>query len=286
MIYIGISGWTYSGWRGKFYPADLPHRRELEFASRAFPSIEINGTHYSLQRPTSFESWRKQTPEDFIFSVKGGRYITHLRRLREIEVPLANFFASGVLALGEKLGPILWQFPPNFRYESTRIEAFLELLPKTTTEAAALARRHDSHLTGRAYTKPGRKRRMRHCVEIRHESFLNANFFAMLRRYGIAFVFADSAGKWPYAEDLTSDFVYIRLHGEKVLYSGHYGKDSLEWWANRIRHWEDGRQTKDAKTVRSSRLAVAGRKDVYLYSDNDQKVCAPRDAKQLIKMLG
>src|SRR5665213_3269647 len=139
VVRVGISGWTYKPWRGVFFPVKLPQKRELEFAASTFRSIEINGTFYSLQRPSSYQSWAERTPEDFVFSVKGSRYITHLRRLREIEAPLANFFASGILKLEVKLGPILWQFPPNFRYSHDLVEAFFALLPGDTNAAVVLA---------------------------------------------------------------------------------------------------------------------------------------------------
>ncbi|MBA2744404.1 MAG: DUF72 domain-containing protein, partial [Chthoniobacterales bacterium] len=143
---IGISGWTYPPWRGVFYPKGLAQHRELEFASRAHNSIEINGSFYSLQRPSSYQRWYEQTPQGFVFSVKGPRFITHMKKLRDVQTPLANFFASGVLALREKLGPVLWQFPPNFGWNEQRFRDFFELLPKTTTEAAQLARLHDAKL--------------------------------------------------------------------------------------------------------------------------------------------
>ena len=138
---IGISGWTYGPWRGVFYPKDLPHKRELEYASRQLNSIEINGTFYSLQRPGSFAAWYEATPEDFVFAVKGGRFITHMKKLKDAQTPLANFFASGLLKLKEKLGPILWQFPPGFAFNEERFAEFFAMLPRDTTSAAKLARR-------------------------------------------------------------------------------------------------------------------------------------------------
>ena len=147
-VRIGISGWTYGGWRRNFYPPGLRHSDELHYASREFDTIEINGTHYSLQHPDSFARWRDQTPGGFIFAVKGSRFITHLKQLRDIETPLANFFASGVLRLEEKMGPFLWQFSPRFRFDRDRLEPFFALLPRDTEAAAVLARRHDHRLTG------------------------------------------------------------------------------------------------------------------------------------------
>lgn len=264
---IGISGWTYTPWRGVFYPKGLAQKRELEFASRALNSIEINGSFYSLQRPTSYCAWYEATPPGFIFSVKGARFITHMKKLRDVEAPLANFFGSGVLALREKLGPILWQFPPNFGWNEQRFRDFFELLPQTTTEAAELTRLHDDKLRFEPWTKIDAARPLRYCVEIRHPTFLVPEFFALLRRYNVAFVFADTAGKWPYAEEVTADFVYIRLHGAEQLYVSGYSESELDWWAERLRRW-----TK--------------RRDGYVYFDNDAKVHAPFDAKRLAQRFG
>ncbi|MFN2542299.1 MAG: DUF72 domain-containing protein, partial [Chthoniobacterales bacterium] len=215
----GISGWRYPGWRGKFYPKDWAQHRELEFASGAFNSVEINGSFYSLQLPSSYKRWYDATPRDFIFAVKGGRFITHMKKLRGVETALANFFASGVLALRDKLGPILWQLPPNLGFDPKRLTDFFNLLPRTAAEAARLARNHDDKLKARAFLKidPGAAGLLRHAMEVRHPSFLIPEFFALLRQHKIAFVIADTAGKWPYAEDLTADFVYIRLHGAEQL---------------------------------------------------------------------
>jgi uncharacterized protein YecE (DUF72 family) len=282
-VRIGISGWNYAGWRGAFYPKELPHRRELDFASRAFNSIEINGSFYSLQRPTSYRRWYEETPEDFLFSVKGGRFITHMKKLREVEVPLANFFASGVLALEEKLGPILWQFPPNFGWNEKRFRKFFQLLPKTAREAAVIGRRHDSKLKTRAWLKVKRDRALRYCVEIRHVSFLIPDFFELLRECNIAFVFADTAGKWPYAEDLTANFVYCRLHGDTQLYTSGYSDRALDRWATRLKLWRRGRQPMDAKLVTAT--TVAGPRDLFVYFDNDAKVHAPFDAQTLVRKM-
>ena len=184
--YIGISGWTYDGWRGRFYPDDLARRRELEFASRQLNAIEINGTFYSLQRPSSFERWHEQTPDGFCFAVKGSRFITHMKQLLDVKVPLANFLASGVLRLEEKLGPMLWQFPARMRFDADRFESFLALLPRDTKTAARLARRHDARLTGRSSYHTDADRPIRHAFEVRHESFMCDAFFRMLRRHGAA----------------------------------------------------------------------------------------------------
>jgi len=285
MHYIGISGWTYAPWRGVFYHEDLPQRDELAFASRQFRSIEINGTHYALQKPTTFRQWYDVTPKDFVFSVKGSRYITHLRRLKDVEEPLANFFASGVLALNDKLGPFLWQLPPNFKYDHDLIAKFFKLLPPTSAAASLLAKKHTGMVKERAWLRPGPQRALRHCIEVRNESFMVPEFFDLLRKYKIAFVFADTAGKWPYREDLTADFVYIRLHGDVKLYASGYSDSALDHWAERIREWGKGSQPKDAKLLTPKSRATKGGKDVYVYFDNDMKVKAPGDAHRLEERL-
>ena len=278
-VRIGISGWNYAGWRGIFYPKGLPHRRELEFSSRLFNSIEINGSFYSLKRLTSYRRWYGETPENFLFSVKGARFITHMKKLREVEVPLANFFASGILALEEKLGPVLWQFPPNFGWNEKRFREFFQLLPKTTREAALLGRRHDSKLKARAWLKVKCDRALRYCVEIRHPNFLVPGFFELLREFNIAFVFADTAGKWPYAEDLTADFVYCRLHGDTQLYTSGYSDRALDWWAARLKLWHKGKRPTDAALVAAKTNSEP--RDLFVYFDNDAKVHAPFDAQTL-----
>jgi uncharacterized protein YecE (DUF72 family) len=284
-VHIGISGWTYAPWRGVFFPKGLRQSEELAFAARAFSTIEINGTHYSLQKPASFQRWRDETPAGFVFSVKTNRYITHLRRLRDVRVPMANFFASGLLALREKLGPILWQFPPNFRFDAELMEPFLASLPRDSASAAELARRHDEHLPARAWLKVDRKRRLRHCIEVRHESFLVPEFFRLLRRHKVAFVFADTAGKWPYVEEMTADFLYLRLHGDEELYVSGYTEKALREWARRIRLWAKGEARENAPLVTSPARRRAIR-EIFVYFDNDAKVKAPRDAKRLAELLG
>jgi uncharacterized protein YecE (DUF72 family) len=283
---IGISGWRYAPWRGVFYPPGLPQRQELAFASRMLPSIELNGSFYSLQRPESYQAWHDETPEDFVFAVKGSRYITHMLRLKDVRTPLANFLASGIFALRAKLGPILWQFPPSFAYEPERLEDFFSLLPRDTHAALALARRHDSRLDGRSWLKRSAERPMRHAVEVRHPSFVDPGFIAMLRRHKIALVVADTAGRWPLVEDLTADFVYLRLHGDKELYASGYGDAALDRWAERIDAWRHGRQVADARRASPRAAARRARRDVFCYFDNDVKVHAPYDAANLARRLG
>ena len=279
-VRIGISGWRYPPWRGVFYPSTLPQKRELAYAATIFNSIELNGTFYSLQRPEYFDAWSSDTPADFVFSVKGPRFITHMRRLKDVKIPLANFLAAGVLRLGPKLGPILWQFPPNFGFEPQRFESFLKLLPHDTESAAALARRHDRRVSGRAKLKTGAKRPVRHAMEIRHNSFVTPAFIELLRAYDIALVCADTV-EWPRLMDVTSDFVYCRLHGSEELYASGYDKESLDRWANRVTSWACGKKPEDAKTVMKPAKSQIYPRDVYVYFDNDAKVRAPFDAQQL-----
>jgi uncharacterized protein YecE (DUF72 family) len=283
---IGISGWRYGPWRGTFYPKGLAQRRELEYASRSLNSIEINGSFYSLQRPQNYREWYAQTPDDFVFSVKGSRYITHMLKLKNVERPLANFFAQGVLALKEKLGPILWQFPPQMGFNPQRFETFFKLLPRDTEAAAALAKGHDERLKGRSWTKADARRPIRHAVEIRHPSFETPQFIELLRRHNIALVFADTAGRWPYAEDVTSDFIYARLHGDEELYVSGYGDAALDWWAERLKAWRAALEPPDARRISPKAAKKAKGRDVYVYFDNDVKVRAPFDAINLAARLG
>jgi uncharacterized protein YecE (DUF72 family) len=264
---IGISGWRYPAWRGTFYPKKLPQRLELEYAADRLTSIEINGTFYSLQKPAYFTRWAAQTPEGFRFAVKGGRYITHLRRLREPRQALANFFASGLLALGPKLGPVLWQLPPNLSYDPDTLENFLDLLPTSTAAAAVLGAEHEERLDGRVHLESDTDRPLRHAIEVRHPSFDTARYFEQLGRHQVASVVADTAGKWPKLEQATTDFVYVRLHGDTVLYESGYDDAALERWAGMMRGW-----------LREGR-------DVWAYFDNDVKVRAPFDAMALIERL-
>jgi uncharacterized protein YecE (DUF72 family) len=285
-ILVGISGWRYAPWRGVFYPKGLPQKQELSYASRALPSIEINGSFYSLQRPSSYERWGRETPDDFVFSVKGSRYITHLLRLKEVEPALARFFGSGLLSLGPKLGPILWQLPPNFKFDAARLENFLRGLPGDTSEAAALARRHDALQKGAGPPVGARPRRLRYAVEIRHESFRDPEFIRILRGNGAALVVADTAGKWPYLEEPTADFMYVRLHGDVELYASGYTDVALDRWARRLRAWSGGREPKDARRVTERPAPRRKSREVYCYFDNDAKVKAPFDARTLIAKLG
>jgi uncharacterized protein YecE (DUF72 family) len=267
MIRVGTSGWLYPPWRGRFYPPGLPHRRELEYISRKVDSLELNGSFYSLQRPASYRAWAAQTPDGFLFAVKGGRFITHMRRLVNVATPLANFFASGLLALGPKLGPVLWQLPPSLPFDPDRLAAFFDLLPRTTTAAADLATRHDDRLRDRTWFATDAHRPIRHALEVRHPSFTEPLFLDLLREHRIGLVIADTAGKFPYLEDVTADFAYLRLHGDEELYTSNYSDEALDLWA---------------KKIRTLATAVP---DVYVYFDNDVHAHAPHNAVDLAGRL-
>jgi uncharacterized protein YecE (DUF72 family) len=265
---VGISGWNYPGWRGDFYPKGVPQKRELEYAAERMTSIEINGSFYALQKPASYLDWRRRTPDGFVFAVKGPRFVTHMKKLFDVDAPIANFLASGVLALGPKLGPLLWQLPPNLGFHPERMSSFFELLPRTTTAAAALAAQHDEKIADdRAWLSVDVDRPMRHALEVRHNSFATPAVVELAREHDVALVIADSAGKWPVFDDVTSDFVYVRLHGADELYASGYTDEALDRWAARVSAWlDDGL-------------------DTYVYFDNDAKVRAPYDAMGLIDRL-
>ncbi|RVW01895.1 DUF72 domain-containing protein [Rhodococcus xishaensis] len=268
-VRVGISGWTYPGWRGDFFPEGLVHREELRYAAEHVTSIEINGSFYALQKPSSYAKWRDETPDDFVFAVKGGRYITHVRRLLDVETPLANFFASGVLALRGKLGPILWQLPPNMHFDAERLDEFLDLLPETTAAACALAARRDDKLPDdRVLAVTDAERPIRHALEVRHASFAVPETMSIARNHGVALVLADTAGRYPRIDEQTTDFRYARLHGDAELYASGYTDAALDDWAARVRGWSTEGQ------------------DVFVYFDNDMKGRAPFDAMALLHRLG
>lgn len=265
---IGISGWVYRPWRGVFYPKGLRQADELAYAAARLNSIEINGSFYSLQRPASWARWRDATPDDFLFAVKGPRYITHLLRLREPRAALANFYASGILGLGDKLGPILWQLPPRFPFDPGLVDAFLELLPATTADAAALARDRDrERMEGREVIDAPVDIPLRYAVEVRDPSWDDPRLREIAARRGVALVLADTAGQFPVIDDDTAGFRYVRLHGDTELYASGYDDAALDRWADRIRGW------------------LAAGRDVYAYFDNDMKVRSPVDAMHLRERL-
>lgn len=270
---IGISGWRYVPWRTVFYPKGLPQRRELEFVSGRMNSVEINGSFYALQTPASYTRWAAEVPDNFLFSVKGGRYITHILRLKNAEKALPNFFASGILALGQKLGPVLWQVPPNLAYDRPTLDAFLSVLPRTTTEAVKFARGHDDRMEGRSWLKTDADRPIRYALEVRHPSFESDDFVRLAREHDVAIVVSDSAGRFPQMFEVTADCMYVRLHGAEELYVSGYPEDQLQTWAARVHGWRTGAST-DGRP-----------RDVYVYCDNDAKVRAPFDAMRLASIV-
>ena len=242
---VGISGWRYAPWRGDFYPRGLAQRRELEYASSQLSTIEINGSFYSLQRESSWLAWRDTVPDGFVFSVKGGRYIRHMLRLRNAEAAIERFFGQGLFRLGRKLGPILWQLPERVTFEPDVVDAFLRVLPRTTPTGEAL----------------------RYAMEVRSHTFDTSEFFDLLDHHGVASVIADTAGTWPVIEHVEGDLVYVRLHGDTELYASGYTDEALDRWAERCRSW------------------VSEGRDVFVYFDNDMKVRAPYDAMALARRL-
>jgi uncharacterized protein YecE (DUF72 family) len=281
---IGTSGWSYPGWNDRFYPPGVLRRAALAYSSRCFNSLEVNGSFYSLQRPATYRRWYAETPRGFVFALKGSRFITHNKKLLAIETPLANFFASGLLLLREKLGPIVWQFPATARFDPERFAAFFAMLPGDTDAAARLARRHDSRVAGRAWTRTDRTRRLRYAVEVRGEEFFTPEFAALARRHGIALVVSDAAG-WRCIEEVTAGFVYVRLHGAERTYASAYDQQRLAFWAARIVRWRGGGEPDEARRI--SRMPVPPRRgrDVYVYFDNDYAANAPNDALRLGRLL-
>jgi uncharacterized protein YecE (DUF72 family) len=267
-IRIGISGYDYAPWRGAFYPDELPRRSWLRYSSERFDSIELNGTFYSLKSPAVFRRWASEVPAPpFVFAIKGSRFITHNLKLRNAEQALGNFFASGVLALGRRTGPFLWQLPATYGFDAARMDAFMHLLPRDSRQAAGLAARHDDRLRCEPLTEATVQVRYRHAFEARHPSYFRPEFYDLLRSHRMGFVVADTAGKFPIAYEVTAPFVYVRLHGSTELYVSGYTDEELDVWAARARNW-----------------AAEGR-DVYIYFDNDAKVHAPHDARRLGERL-
>jgi uncharacterized protein YecE (DUF72 family) len=260
MIRVGIGGWVFAPWRGEFYPKGLPQARELEHASRKLTSIEINGTFYRTQKPDSFRKWAQETPDDFVFSLKGPQFATNRRVLAEAGESVERFFKSGVLELKSKLGPILWQMAPTKKFDPEDFEAFLALLPR--------------ELDGRS---------IRHVVEVRQQSFLTPEFIALLRKFSVAVVLVES-DKHPLIADVTSDFVYARLQGTSEKEKTGYAPKALDLWAKRARSWEDGGAPDDLPTIAGEAPAKA-RRDVFIYMISGAKVRAPAAAMALIEIL-
>jgi uncharacterized protein YecE (DUF72 family) len=284
-IRIGTSGWAYKHWRRVFYPRGLRQRDELAYLAQHLNSVELNGSFYSLQRPDSYRAWYAQTPDDFVFTLKGSRFISHNKKLRDIEAPLANFFASGVLLLKEKLGPIVWQLPEQARFDPDRLDQFLALLPRDTETAAALARHHDTRVQpDRSWTETDANRPLRYALEPRNRDFATRDCIDLLRRHAVALVAADS-GRWPLFEEVTASFMYLRLHGSPKTYASQYTDDALDRWTTAITAWQAGREPQDAARVTDLPLPSHHSRDVYVYFDNDGFAHAPQDALRLAERL-
>jgi uncharacterized protein YecE (DUF72 family) len=260
-IHIGIGGWTFEPWRGTFYPKGLPHAKELAFASRALTSIEVNGTYYRSQMPTTFRKWRSETPDGFVFSLKGPRFATNRRVLKEAGNSIQRFLDSGVTELGDRLGPLLWQFMPTKKFDATDFGGFLELLPK--------------EFDGR---------RLRHVVEVRHGSFRAPEFIALLRQFATPVVYAEHATH-PAIADLTGDFVYARLQKGKDTIKTGYAPKALDTWAKRVDAWAVGREPADLPRVAGPAPKTNAR-DVFVYFIHEGKERAPAAAAELLLRLG
>jgi uncharacterized protein YecE (DUF72 family) len=261
-IRVGIGGWTFAPWRGEFYPAGLPHAQELNFASRHLTSIEINGTFYRTQSPATFRKWAQETPDGFVFAVKGPRYVTQRGTLGEASDSIQRFINSGVLELGSRLGPILWQFAPTKKFDEADFGEFLNRLPKSTGGHS-----------------------LRHVVEVRHDSFRVPAFLALLRKHSIPVVFAEHES-YPAIADVTGDFIYARLQkGSDAMKTG-YAPTAIDQWAKRLRRWAQGSQPDDLPRVDPQYLPAKKPRDVFAYFIHEGKVRAPAAAMAMIEKLG
>jgi uncharacterized protein YecE (DUF72 family) len=277
-IRLGIAGWVFDEWRGEFYPEGLKQKEELAFASRHLGTIEINSTFYSHQKAQSFANWAAETPEDFVFSVKGHQLITHIKRLKDVELPLANFFASGVLALGRRLGPFCWQLPPNLKYDRDRLEAFVTLLPKDKDALLALASKH-AGLKNEPFLDVAEVGEVRHAIEVRHESFATPEFIELMRAHDVAVVTADTE-QWP-TTDVTAGFAYCRLQGAPG--KDEYSEPERDIRAGWLEAWSKG-EAPDAPTLVP---ATKGKpRDVFAFFVSTDKKHAPRNAMAVMRKLG
>lgn len=278
-IRLGIAGWVFDEWRnGAFYPTGLKHKDELAYASRHLGSLEINASFYRHQSAESYAGWAATTPEDFVFTVKGHQLITHLKRLKDVEVPLANFFASGVLALGNRLGPFCWQLPGNLRYDRERLETFLGLLPRDIDALLALARKADG-LKTEPYLETAGVGAIRHAIELRHESFATPEVIDLLRAHNVALVTADTTD-WP-TTDVTADFVYCRLQGAPG--AERYDADQLQARAGWLSDWAAGRLPNAPLLAPPASQTP---RDVFAFFVSTDKPNAPRNARAVMQQLG
>jgi uncharacterized protein YecE (DUF72 family) len=261
-IRVGIGGWDYAPWRETFYPPGVTQKRQLEYASRQVTAIEVNGTFYGLQKPTTFARWRDETPEGFVFSLKAPRFVTHRRELATAGESIQRFMDSGIAELGAKLGPILWQLPPTTKFDVGDVERFLKLLPANAGDL-----------------------RMRHALEARHDSFIDAAFVQLARRYNMAIVLADSA-KYPAIAAMTADFVYVRLMKAVATEPTGYQPQTLSLWADRARQWAAGAAPSDLPMIETEVASASAGRDVFMYAINGAKERAPAAAMRLLSTLG
>lgn len=261
-IRVGIGGWTYEPWRGVFYPKGLPHSKELSYAGERLTSIEVNGTFYSTMKPATFRKWACEVPADFVFSLKGPRYAVNRRELSGAGDSIKRFTDSGIIELGKKLGPLLWQFAPTKKFDEKDFGGFLELLP------------------GKIGAMP-----LRHVVEVRHDSFRAPAFIALLRKFRIPVVFSEHA-TYPAIADLTGDFVYARLQKGKDSVKTGYQPKALDAWRDRAKLWASGKEPADLPHVEAKSNTKSGPRDVFLYFIHEGKVRAPAAAIALIERLG
>ncbi len=259
-IHVGIGGWTFAPWRGVFYPEGLPHTKELSYAASHLTSIEINGTFYRTQTPATFRKWASEVPQGFIFSVKGPRYVTHRGELRDAGESIQRFLNSGVLELGDHLGPLLWQFPPFKKFDEADFRAFLELLPKE----------FDGF-------------RLRHVVEVRHASFCVPQFVRLLREFDTPVAFSEH-DTYPAIADVAGDFLYLRLQKGDDSVPTAYPMDAIADWAERLRGWMAGHAPTDLPHV-EAKPAKTKPRDIFVYFIHEGKVRAPAAAMALIEKL-
>ena len=258
-IHVGVGGWTFEPWRNNFYPPGLAHSRELHHASRQLTAIEVNGTYYSTMKPATFAKWRGETPDGFLFTLKANRFATNRKVLATAGESIERFVASGIAGLGDRLGPILWQFMHTKKFDAEDFEAFLKLLPKT--------------VDGRA---------VYHAVEVRHASFRDPDFIAMAREHGVAVVIAGDS-EYPEIADVTAPFVYARIMGTRETEPLGYSPAELDLWADRARSWSLGAAPEDLPVV--APLADRVGRDVYLYVISGHKMSNPMAAGALIERM-
>lgn len=258
-IRVGIGGWTFPPWRGTFYPTGLPHSKELAYASEKLTAIEVNGTFYGSQKPESFRAWRDQSPDDFVFALKGPRFATHRRDLSQARESVIRFLDTGITELGEKLGPLLWQFPPTRTFDPAALRTFLECLPE----------RHDDQ-------------KLRHAIEARHTSFADPAWTELLREFGVASAIVES-DKHTLLADVTAPFIYARLERNVAAAQEGYDSGALDAWAARLKRWADGKAVSDLPRAGTTTRARA--LDCFVFFIGGEKVAAPRAAQAMLSRL-